>query len=101
MKSKRELIRHYKKQNPNEFVQLIGNPDDGGLYVDAEGDAIVAGAINELMADDFQVRVLIPMHAELPAAIRLLKKTLDWLESANEKIHRDDFQEWLPELEPQ
>lgn len=81
--SKEELLAHYATREPVSFVQVdgfshgqIGGPI--GIHNDdPDHDDIWWGLTQELMSGFWDVRILIPTHANSADVIRLLEKMMD------------------------
>jgi hypothetical protein len=81
---KESLLDHYAEREPKRFQQIDGHldwmPGDSVMPPDYDGDCLTGGFIWELMRGPNGVRILIPDSTSYEAAIRLLRKAIDWLE---------------------
>jgi hypothetical protein len=83
---KKELLEHYNKSEPKEFIQLdafdVGpNYNDGiGFIVSGpEGIALTGGGTVELMKSDVDVRALINPQASQETVLKSLDELRDWV----------------------
>jgi hypothetical protein len=84
MKTKDELLAHYAKREPKQFVQYDGWADCEGDAVldsgDGSGYGMATGITHELMRGSNVVRVLIPPDTAPADAVTLLRRIADWIE---------------------
>lgn len=86
--SKQELLEHYSQKEPVEFIQFdaFGNPEcfDSIIAPDEDGISLFAGESFDLMSGIWDVRVLITRERiDKQKTIRMLKKIIDWIETAD------------------
>lgn len=79
--SKDELLEHYSKKMPGDFIQYDGHcdlPADDHIEVDETGHSFFTRHTRELM-DGATVRVLIRLGTPKDTALQLLSKITEWV----------------------
>lgn len=86
-----QILAHYLKKEPKDFVQIDAFLTDGkdcDMPPDEDGDWISYGIRTELMIGS-HARVLMPLDANTSAAARQLRKMADIVESRGKKLFSD------------
>ena len=96
--SKDELIEHYSKKAPNDFIQYDGHcdlpPDGHFIDVDQDGYLFSSRHTQELM-EGATVRILIRLKTPKEVALKMLDKMRQWIteDPYYEKINSFDEQQ--------
>jgi len=94
-RTKGELLEHYASRDPRPYVQFDGvawgEVGHDITNCDAERDSGRCAGTWELMDICSDVRVLIQPSTKRKVAIRLLKKTIQWLKNDKDKKHVGEF----------
>ncbi len=78
---KKELLEDAAEKEPRLFLQIDGFIEQRDSYSDDDGDGLWNEEVYELRRGWSELRVHIPMGADVKAVLRLLKKTRNWIKS--------------------
>jgi hypothetical protein len=81
-KTRAELLAHYSKKSPTQFIQFDGFDDlqpDSVVTVDPDGHSLFSTKTWELM-NSSRIRILIKPGASEESVKTLLRKMVDWVE---------------------